>query len=170
MGLAFTVAWFPERWASSRSRLPVPNPTARFRDAGQSPAIIDQADLQSLALRYRPALMLDSSEHYRPITVDSLLAERDANNNPVHERCVMQLAGEPADCSLVGSVDELIQNSPGDPPYLAWLSIWPYNSATSSDYHSPPTFLCPTTIMRATGKAKQSSSIRRPAPIPALCE
>jgi hypothetical protein len=116
-----------------------------------SPDIIDEAALRSLAFQYRPALLFSYLEPYRPITVDSLLAERDSRNKDVHRRCdrVMNVLTATARdaCELVGSVDEFLATKPrlqkneAWPPIKSWLSIWPY-MGSADQYHSPSNWPC----------------------------
>ncbi len=62
----------------------------------------------ALAVRFRPWLQFDSGEHWRPLDIDSLFAERDANGNPAELFCTRDLAGETVKpCRPVGSVGEL---------------------------------------------------------------
>ena len=110
--------------------------------AGSATAISDPsalvlAPIPQLATSYRPALLFDSGEHYRPITVDSLLAERNSNGDPVHRRCdtISTVAGLYTSCGAVGSIADLVAPGPPDTLFTN-LSIWPYN-ADSSAYRSP---------------------------------
>jgi len=106
-----------------------------------SSVIINQNDLLSWGMAYRPALMFDSTEHYRPITVDSLLAEGD------HQRCdwyqeVDPTTGQPFDlddCHDISSVPQL--TSPLDNPPITYitstLAVWAAGNGTgASDYYA----------------------------------
>jgi hypothetical protein len=86
--------------------------------------------LDSLALAYRPALLFDSGEHYRPITVESMLAEGD------HNRCDEYSApgGFITYCNSISSISELMTPIAPD-PLATWLSIWPHH-ADPDQYHS----------------------------------
>lgn len=91
-----------------------------------TPALISQGDLDQMAREYRPALLFDSSEHYRPITLDSLLAEdvHKACNHTDYDPCYSQPP-------TVGTVQQLV-DAGGSNPYL---SIW--QSPDTGEYESP---------------------------------
>jgi len=86
--------------------------------------------IPTLALSYRPALLFDVGEHYRPINVESMLAEGD------HKRCdeYSTPGGTITYCNGISSISELMTPIAPD-PLATWLSIWPYH-ADSDQYHS----------------------------------
>jgi hypothetical protein len=116
-----------------------------------TPDIIDENALQSLAFRYRPWLLFDSQEPYRPITLDSLLSERDSKNKPVHQRCDLvpatTQAGQELLCNPAGSMSAFLTNPrlnsrDGWPPLWSYLKIWSQSGTTTADgnevdYHTP---------------------------------
>jgi hypothetical protein len=97
-----------------------------------TPVVLGTID--SLALAYRPALLFDTGEHYRPITVESMLAEGD------HRRCDEYSApgGFSTYCNTISSISDLTA-APVGTPVATWLSIWPYGGA-SDGYHD---YRCP---------------------------
>jgi hypothetical protein len=112
--------------------------------------IIDQAALQALAENFRPALLFDSTEHYRPLAVESLLQEKLADGiTPAHKLCYLNPYFLPAELECIGPVDSLddgphglLQSLPDpnfDPPRLA---IWNAGEGESENYYSPA---CPRT-------------------------
>ena len=56
-------------------------------DRGRAYAPVIGSEAAELAERFRPQLMFDSGERWRPISVESLLAERDAGGEPLHRFC-----------------------------------------------------------------------------------
>jgi hypothetical protein len=124
--------------------------------AGSATAISDPsplvlAPIAQLATDYRPALLLDSTEHYRPITVESLLGERDGSGNPVHKHCDVVPPPPPLTsplpvCYAVGSVDDLVAPPRNQDASRSFLSIWTPNgdpsdenpySGDATDFRSP---------------------------------
>jgi hypothetical protein len=101
-----------------------------------TPVVLKRID--ALALDYRPALLFDSSEHYRPITVGSLLAEKNSDDEFVHRRCdsVVSIYGPPVSiCDVAGTISDLL--APPRPNSIGmFLSIWPYH-ASEDAYRSP---------------------------------
>jgi hypothetical protein len=70
------------------------DPTA---ESLQTPVIINQADLDAMALAYRPALLFDSDEPYRPITIQALVDEGG-----------QQVCLNPSTCAPITSADAIV--------------------------------------------------------------
>lgn len=115
--------------------------------------ILNQEYLQALAFKYRPALLFDTSEFYRPITINSLLSETLPNSNTsAHRRCYLYFASiedeinnaPSEDCTSINSLDTgqtgLLQPTEfpiiSDPAGGPWLSIY-HNGSGAEGYYSP---------------------------------
>ena len=115
-----------------------------------SPLVL--APIEQLATDYRPALLFDSDEHYRPITVDSLLAERDGAGNPVHKHCDVVPPPPPLTepvpvCHAVGSVADLVAPPTNQNALRSFLSTWTPNGDPSDEFPysgDPSDFRSPT--------------------------
>lgn len=92
-------------------------------ESTETPALIDQGILDQMAQAYRPALLFDSGEAYRPITVDSLLAEGvhqrcDVNFNctPINSVSALTVAALDGDYLAIHSTPDGVYESPNCPP------------------------------------------------------
>lgn len=56
-------------------------------DRGRAYAPVIGSEAEELAERFRPRLMFDSNERWRPIAIDSLFAERREEGGPAHSFC-----------------------------------------------------------------------------------
>jgi len=71
-------------------------------DEGRAFAPVEGEEAAELAKRFRPWLMFDSGENWRPQSIASLLAERGKDGKPLHRFCTRSL-GKEDDCDAVGS-------------------------------------------------------------------
>jgi hypothetical protein len=83
-----------------------------------SPVILDELLLANLALDYRPALLFDSSEHYRPISVDSLLEEG------VHQRCNFTITDRESCWPITGVAGLLPNTLPLSDVQQSYIRLW----------------------------------------------
>lgn len=118
------------------------NASASTTASAESPVLINETDLATWSKTYRPALLFDSSEHYRPITLDSFLSEYDyAAGSYAHKRCDSWQSGAVLVCEPVGTLGQLMTPTSGAQTYgtpeKSYLSIWPYGGDPSA-YHTPP--------------------------------
>lgn len=79
------------------------DPDPQAPDEGRAFAPVQEPEAGMLASRFRPRLMFDSGERWRPQSISSLLAERRPNGRPLHEFCKRTLARNDA-CEPVGSL------------------------------------------------------------------
>jgi hypothetical protein len=85
-----------------RVLLEVPNAYVSQVAARQAP----EPPFSSEARRFRPILLFDTSEKWRPLNVDRFAGERDDNDAPIHLVCQAQPPAGP-DCQPFGSLDDL---------------------------------------------------------------
>jgi hypothetical protein len=76
-------------------------------DQSRAFAPVEGAEAAKLAERFRPWLMFDSGEKWRPQSIASLLKERDPNG-PLHEFCI-RVPGREDECRPVGSLQRFEQ-------------------------------------------------------------
>jgi len=74
-------------------------------DEGRAFAPVEGREAGELASRFRPRLMFDSSEKWRPQSIASLLAEKGPDGRPLHEFCIRSL-GKEDECEPVGSIEQ----------------------------------------------------------------
>jgi hypothetical protein len=96
------------------------NPLAPEEGRAFSP--VEGSEAGELAERFRPWLMFDSEERWRPQSIPSLLAERRPSGRPLHEFCKGE-AGRQSECQPVGGIAEfealIAENgADGDHTYL----------------------------------------------------
>jgi hypothetical protein len=82
-----------------------PDPLAP--DKGRAFAPVEGEKAGELASRFRPQLMFDSDEEWRPQSIASLLAENGEDGKPLHEFCTRAPGRLEGDCDPVGSVEQL---------------------------------------------------------------
>jgi Vacuolar protein sorting-associated protein 62 len=74
-------------------------------DEGRAFAPVEDREAGVIARRFRPRLMFDSGEQWRPQSIASLLAERGADGKPLHEFCIRS-PGTADDCEAVGDIGQ----------------------------------------------------------------
>lgn len=90
--------------------------------------ILVAQSIQTLAERYRPSLHFSSGEHYRPLEIESFLAEG------VHERCdhAQGTGYEQDDCNVVSTLSALTA-TPSTTPESQYIAVWPDNGSPADD-------------------------------------
>jgi Vacuolar protein sorting-associated protein 62 len=73
-------------------------------DRGRAYAPVAEPEAARLATRFRPRLMFDSGERWRPISIESLLAEREEDGDPLHAFCKRSQQG--TDCEPIDDLPE----------------------------------------------------------------
>lgn len=88
---------------------------------------------QPIALRFRPLLLFDSSEKWRPLNVTRFFAERNSQNTPLHFGC-----NGIGTCTLLNSTEDLATRAFDD----AYIRV---NAAadTSADVNDPERYSSP---------------------------
>lgn len=75
-------------------------------DEGRAFAPVEGAEAAKLAAHFRPRLMFDSDEKWRPQSIPSLMSERGEDGKPLHRFCTRKLGQDP-ECKRVGSIAQL---------------------------------------------------------------
>lgn len=90
-------------------------------DRGRTYAPVVGSEAAELAERFRPQLMFDSGERWRPISIESLLAERGEDGRPLHLFC--KRSQQAPTCERVDDLAEFeelvsVNSAQGDSTYL----------------------------------------------------
>jgi uncharacterized membrane protein YqjE len=74
---------------------------------------VDAAAAEELAKRFRPILRFDTGEAWRPLRIESLMAERNDRDGPAHRVCVVSDKGAQSGCEPLGSVGDISGDTKG---------------------------------------------------------